>query len=56
MELRLAHRTGRLGRRAAYHQRPIRLPEILRQLLDRTQAGAVHGGHVAAAQDHDRRQ
>jgi len=56
VKLRLAHRAGRLRRRAADHQRLSLPPQILGQLLDRAQPRAINRGHVAAAQDHDRRQ
>jgi len=56
VKLRLAHRAGRLCRRAANHQRPSLLPQILGQLFDRAQAGPINGGHVPAAQDDNRRQ
>ena len=56
VKLRLAHRAGRLRRRAADHQRPPLRAQVRRQLFDRAQAGAVDRGHVAQPQDDDRRQ
>src|SRR6185436_20044112 len=55
LEFRLLHEERRLLPGAAEEKRRASRAEEVREVLDRCEARRVDGGHVAKAEDHDRR-